>query len=122
MAAWSSGQGDTWTLATPFRLGASQLLSASVGRNGQLGITLNAQRGATLAGPGTSWRPLPALPARTATLVTRTWLWRRGAGRCEHHAVSLAARCQRLRGLPGQYLSCLSEVLVTFVAIAEDIE
>jgi hypothetical protein len=69
IAAWSSGQGGGWTLATPFRMGVSQLRSASLGSHGKLAITLNADRGVTLAGPGGSWQPLTALPARTATLV-----------------------------------------------------
>jgi hypothetical protein len=69
IAGWSSGQGGRWTLAAPFRMGASQLRSASLGRNGKLGIILNANRGATLAGPGASWQRLPALPARAAILV-----------------------------------------------------
>jgi len=47
----------------------SQLRSASLGSHGKLAITLNADRGVTLAGPGGSWQPLTALPARTATLV-----------------------------------------------------
>jgi hypothetical protein len=69
IAAWSGGHGGRWTLATPFRMGMSQLRSASFGAKGNLGITLNEDRGVTLAGPGAAWRPLPALPARTATLV-----------------------------------------------------
>lgn len=69
IAAWSSGLGTTWTQATPFRMGVSQLRSVSLGPNGQLALTLNADRGVTVAGPGAPWRPLPALPARTATLV-----------------------------------------------------
>ncbi len=69
IAAWSSGLGTTWTQATPFRLGVSQLRSVSIGPNGQLALTLNADRGVMIAGPGASWRPLPLLPARTATLA-----------------------------------------------------
>lgn len=68
-AAWSSGQGGRWTLTTPFRMGASQLRSAALGPHGELEIVLNGSRGLTLAGPGASWQPLPALPARTATLA-----------------------------------------------------
>jgi hypothetical protein len=69
IAAWSSMGGTTWTQATPFRLGVSQLRSVSVGPNGQLALTLNANRGVMIAGPSARWRPLPALPARTATLA-----------------------------------------------------
>lgn len=69
IAGWSTGTAARWTLAAPFRMGASHLLSASFDRNGGIGITLNAGVGATLAGPGGSWHRLPALPARTATLV-----------------------------------------------------
>ena len=69
LAAWSSGQGRTWTLATPFKMGTSQLRSASLGPAGEVGIVLTAGRGAIIAGPGAPWRRLPALPARTATLA-----------------------------------------------------
>ncbi len=69
IAAWSSGRGARWTLAAPFRIGVSQLRSASFGRNGAIGIVLNAGLGATLAGSGSAWQSLPDLPARTATLV-----------------------------------------------------
>jgi hypothetical protein len=69
IAAWSSGHSGRWTLATPFRMGMSQLRSASLGSQGNLAIILNGSRGAILAAPGSSWRPLPALPARAATLV-----------------------------------------------------
>jgi hypothetical protein len=69
IAAWSSGRGRRWTLATPFRMGASQLRSASLGPAGEVGIVLTAGRGAVIAGPGALWRRLPALPARTATLA-----------------------------------------------------
>jgi hypothetical protein len=68
-AGWSSGRDGRWTLGAPFRMQASQLRSASFNRNGGIGIVLNASLGATLAGPGSSWRVRPGLPARTATLV-----------------------------------------------------
>ena len=69
VAAWAGGKAGSWRLSSPFRLGASELRSASLGGDGEIGITQIASTGATLAGPGSSWRTLAALPARTATLV-----------------------------------------------------
>jgi hypothetical protein len=68
LAAWSGGSGR-WTLSAPLRIGAGQLRSTSVGPGGAIGIILNGHRGESLAGPGSSWRALPALPAWAATLA-----------------------------------------------------
>ncbi len=54
-------------------LGSSHAVSASFGSGGATAVVVNGNRGGTLAGPGASWRPLPALPAgRTVTLVLPT--------------------------------------------------
>ncbi len=50
-------------------MGARQLTSTAVGPGGALGVTLDGTQGETLAGPGASWRALPALPRWTATLA-----------------------------------------------------
>jgi hypothetical protein len=56
IGAWYSG--GRWTLSSPLRIGA-----------GKLGVTWNAVKGATLAGPGKAWQTLPALPKRASTLA-----------------------------------------------------
>jgi hypothetical protein len=65
-AAWLHGG---WTLSAPLRIGTAQLTSTAIGPGGSFGVVLNSSRGATLAGPGASWRALPALPRGTATLA-----------------------------------------------------
>lgn len=69
IAAWSHGIGRPWTLSAPLPVGAQRLTSTAIGPGGSIGVVLGATRGETLAGPGTSWRALPALPRWTATLA-----------------------------------------------------
>jgi hypothetical protein len=68
-AAWSGDGGSRWALSAPLRLGGGQLTATATGPGGAFGIIINSNRGATLAGPGASWRALPALPRSTATLA-----------------------------------------------------
>lgn len=74
-AFWQPGSGagsaGSWTWSAPLRVGTSQLESTSVGPGGAVGITLDGRRGATLAGPGSAWHAVPALPRWTATLALR---------------------------------------------------
>jgi hypothetical protein len=65
IAAWYDG--SRWTLSAPLRTGIVR--STAIGPGGSVGIILNAAHAATLAGPGASWRALPALPRWTATLA-----------------------------------------------------
>jgi hypothetical protein len=66
----STGSGaGTWTMSAPLRIGTSQLESTTVGPGWAIGVTLNGNRGATLAGPGLAWQAVPALPRWTATLA-----------------------------------------------------
>ena len=70
LAAWTSDGGQHWTLSPVLRLGGSFAVSASFGSGGGVAVVLAGNRGATLAGPGSSWRRLPALPAgRAITLA-----------------------------------------------------
>jgi hypothetical protein len=69
LAAWTDGNGGHWALSPPLRLNGAKLTSASPGPRGTTAIVLNGNRGQAIAGPGTSWQPLPALPAGTATLA-----------------------------------------------------
>ena len=68
LAAWYDG--GRWTLSAPLR--APTVRSTALGPDGSLGIILNATHAATLAGPGGSWRALPALPQWAATLALGT--------------------------------------------------
>ena len=69
LAAWSADSGSHWVLSPPFRLNGATLSSASFGPGDTTAIVLNGNRGETAAGPGASWRALPALPPGTATLA-----------------------------------------------------
>jgi hypothetical protein len=68
-AAWSAGPGGGWTVAPSLRTGSGQLRTTAFGTGGSVGVILSSGRGETLAGPGASWRGLPALPRWTATLA-----------------------------------------------------
>ncbi len=69
LTASSSDGGSHWALSPPFPLNGASLVSASFGPGGTAAVVLNGNRGLTLAGPGASWRALPALPPGTATLA-----------------------------------------------------
>jgi hypothetical protein len=69
LVAWSSGSGSTWTLSPPVSLNGAHLASASFGPGGTSAIVLTGGRGQVIAGAGSSWRSVPALPAGTATLA-----------------------------------------------------
>ena len=69
VAAWSHGINSPWTLSAPLRVGARRLTSTAIGPGGSIGVVLDGTRAETLAGPGASWRALPALPRWTATLA-----------------------------------------------------
>jgi hypothetical protein len=67
LAAWSA-DGRHWTLSPPFPLRGTALTSASFGTGGTVAIITSTGRGA-IASTGSSWQPLPLLPADTATLA-----------------------------------------------------
>lgn len=69
LAAWSDGSGSHWTLSPAVKLNGAHLTATSFGPGGTASIVLNANHAETIGGPGASWRPLPALPAGTATLA-----------------------------------------------------
>jgi hypothetical protein len=69
LAAWSAGNGAHWALSPPFRLHGARLASASFGSGGAVSLVLAGNRSAAITGAGAAWRPLPALPAGTATLA-----------------------------------------------------
>ena|GEM_PF-382099 len=69
LAAWTSDGGQHWALSPVLRLGGSYAVSASFGGSGGVAVVLADNRGATLAGPGNSWRQLPALPAGHAVTL-----------------------------------------------------
>ena len=65
VAAWYDG--SRWTVSAP--LPATTLTSTAIGPGGSVGVILNGGHGATLAGPGSAWHALPALPRLAATLA-----------------------------------------------------
>jgi hypothetical protein len=67
IAAWYGG--GSWSLSSPLRIGAGKLASTAIGTGGSVGVTWNGTKGATLAGPGATWRALPTLPKSAATLA-----------------------------------------------------
>jgi hypothetical protein len=69
LAAWSNDGGGHWLLSAPLHPGAARVASASFGTGDGVGLVLAGGRGEALAGPGASWRALPALPRWTATLA-----------------------------------------------------
>ena len=69
LAAWSADGGAHWALSPPLPLHGANLTSASFGPGGTVAIVVTGGRGETITSPAGSWRPLPALPAGTATLA-----------------------------------------------------
>jgi hypothetical protein len=69
LAAWSADNASHWALSPAVRLGGARVTSASFGPAGAAAITLTGNRAEAIAGPASSWRPLPALPAGTAALA-----------------------------------------------------
>jgi hypothetical protein len=69
LAAWSADNADHWTVSPPLRLNGAAPTSASFGPGGTAAIKISGNRGETIAGAGSPWRPLPALPPGTATLA-----------------------------------------------------
>ena len=65
----SAVSAGSWTLSAPLHTGTSQLESTTVGPGSAVGVTLSGNRGATLAGAGSAWQTLPALPRWTSTLA-----------------------------------------------------
>jgi hypothetical protein len=94
LAAWSPDGGVHWTLSPPLPLDGTALRSASPGPGVSLAITLSRHRAETISSGTGSWRPLPPLPAGTATLApsgsgswdalavhgTELTVWRAGPG------------------------------------------
>jgi hypothetical protein len=70
LAAWSADNGGHWALSPVLRLNGAKLSSASFGSASEAAIVLSGNRAQAIMGPGAAWRPLPALPAGTATLAS----------------------------------------------------
>jgi hypothetical protein len=68
-AAWSSDGGAQWAVSPPLTAGGAQASSAAFGSGGAVGVLLSNGRTATVSGPGSSWRSLPAAPPDTAVLA-----------------------------------------------------
>jgi hypothetical protein len=69
LAASSTDGGAHWALSQPLPLHGAKLTSASFGPGGTAAIVLTGNHAATITGTAGTWRPLPVLPAGTATLA-----------------------------------------------------
>jgi hypothetical protein len=70
LAAWTSDNGQRWTVSPALPLAGAQPVSASFGEGGAIAVALTGDRGDALGRSGTSWRPLPPLPhGRAITLA-----------------------------------------------------
>jgi hypothetical protein len=69
LAAWSASGTGSWTVSAAIGAGAGVPRSLQMWTGGSAALVLADGRGLTIAGPGGSWRALPALPAGTATLA-----------------------------------------------------
>jgi hypothetical protein len=68
LAAWSA-DGTRWAVSAPLPAGLGQPLASGTGAGGTVWLLLPGGRAATVAGPGTPWRTLIALPPATAVLA-----------------------------------------------------
>jgi hypothetical protein len=68
LAAWTS-DGTHWTTSPPLPAGTRQVLAVGTGPGSSVWVLLTGGRAATIAGPGASWRQLPAPPPATAALA-----------------------------------------------------
>jgi hypothetical protein len=74
IAAWSASAAAAWTVSPVAASDSGEPrtgvpASLQMWADGSAALVLAGGRGLTIAGPGGSWRALPALPARTATLA-----------------------------------------------------
>jgi hypothetical protein len=69
LAAWSTDGGARWALSQPLPLDGATVRSASFGPGHTAAVVLTGNRAEDSAGATGAWRPLPALPAGTATLA-----------------------------------------------------
>jgi hypothetical protein len=69
VAAWSATGTGNWAVSSPIGVRTGRPRSLQMWADGSAALVLADGRGVTIAGPGASWRPLPALPARTVTLA-----------------------------------------------------
>ncbi len=67
-AAWSETGTGSWSVSTPVPAHGGPR-SEAIWASGSAALVLTGGRGEAIAGPGASWRSLPALPAGTATLA-----------------------------------------------------
>ena len=69
VAGWSTADTSGWEVSAPIGSRAGVPASVQMWADGRAALVLADGRGVTIAGPGASWQPLPALPRRTATLA-----------------------------------------------------
>ena len=69
VAAWTAGASGRWQLSPGLPTEGKRVLSASFGPGGAAGLVLSGGQGEVLAGPGSTWRQLPALPSGSQVLA-----------------------------------------------------
>jgi hypothetical protein len=72
VAAWTAVGSGHWQVSPGLRTGGRQVLSGSFGPGGAAGLVLSGGQGAVLAGPGSTWRTLAALPSGSQVLAIGT--------------------------------------------------
>jgi hypothetical protein len=81
LAAWSDG--TRWTVSAPVTgIGSAAVLASGSGPGESAWLLLSGGRAETISGPGGSWRALPPVPRRTATIASGP------GGSCDALAVS----------------------------------
>lgn len=69
---WSASGPGEWQVSAALPTQGRQVVSASFGPGGAAAVVLSGGRGEMFAGPGSSWRQLPVLPAGTQVLAMGT--------------------------------------------------
>jgi hypothetical protein len=80
LTAWSGDGGSHWRLSAVFGLRGLGVRSTAFGTGGAVGVTLSGGGAMTVAGPGSAWRSLPALPAGAAKLPAAAAILAAGPG------------------------------------------
>jgi len=65
-AVYAAWHGSSWTVSGAV---AGSPVASGFGSNGSAWVLLGGGRAAVISGPGGTWRPLPAVPTRTAALA-----------------------------------------------------
>lgn len=70
LVAWMTGSGR-WAVSPVLAVGQQRVTALASGSGGSVAVALGGRTAAALAGPGASWRRLPALPRGRAVIVAQ---------------------------------------------------